>query len=74
MSFSLITDAPFFNEIPVQLQNGLVRRRIHIKFAFESTLHSHSIVGFMKFQHAPTAFLGSGRHLAFLHSGGGREN
>ena len=41
---SLITDASSFNEIPVPLQNGLVSRRIHIKFQFESTLHSHNIV------------------------------
>jgi len=42
MSLSLITDAPSFNEIPVPLQNGLVSRRIHVKFEFESTLHSHN--------------------------------
>jgi len=57
MSLSLITDASSFNEIPVPLQNGLVSRRIHIKFAFESTLHSHNTVCFMKFQHAPAALL-----------------
>jgi len=65
MSLSPITDASSFNEIPVPLQNGLVSRRIHIKFAFESTLHSHNIVCFMKFQHAPAALLWSERHLAF---------
>jgi len=46
MSLSLITDATSFNEIPVPLQNGLVSRGIHIKFAFESTLHSHNTVCF----------------------------
>jgi hypothetical protein len=40
MSLSLITDASSFNEIPAPLQNGLVCRRIHIKFAFENTLQS----------------------------------
>jgi hypothetical protein len=40
MSLSLITDASSFNEIPVPLQNGLVTKRIHIKFAFESTVQS----------------------------------
>ena len=44
MSLSLITDASSFNEIPVPLQNGLVSRRIHIKFEFESMLHSHNSV------------------------------
>jgi hypothetical protein len=44
MSLSLITDASFLNEIVVPLQNGLVSRRIHIKFAFESRLHSHNTV------------------------------
>jgi hypothetical protein len=39
MALSLITDASFY-EIPVSLQNGLVSRRIHIKYAFESTLQS----------------------------------
>jgi len=43
MSLSLITDASSFNEIPVPLQNGLVSRQIHIKFAFESTLHGHNM-------------------------------
>jgi hypothetical protein len=57
MSLPLITDASSFNEIPVPLQNGLVSRRIHIKFAFESTLHGHNTVCFMKFQHAPAALL-----------------
>jgi hypothetical protein len=28
-----------------------------LKFAFESTLHSHNTVRFMKFQHAPAALL-----------------
>jgi hypothetical protein len=56
MSLSLITDASSFNEIPAPLQNGLVSRRIHIKFAFEGTLHMHNTVCFMKFQDAPTAF------------------
>jgi len=40
MSLSLITDATSFNEIPVPFQNGLVSRRIHFKFEFESTLHT----------------------------------
>jgi hypothetical protein len=44
MSLSLITDAFSFNEIPVPLQNGLVSKRIHIKFALESTLHNHNTV------------------------------
>jgi len=48
MSLSLITDTSSFSEIPVPLQNGLVSRRIHIKFAFESTLHSHNAVCFIK--------------------------
>jgi len=65
MSLSLITDASSFNDIPVPLQNGLVSRKIHIKFAFESMLHSHNTVCFMKFQHAPAALLSSERHLAF---------
>jgi hypothetical protein len=57
MSLFLITDESSFNEIPVPLQNGLVSRRIDIKFAFESTLYSHITVCFMKFQHAPAALL-----------------
>jgi hypothetical protein len=57
MSLSLITDAPSFNKIAVPLQNGIVSRRIHIKFAFESTLHSHDTVCFVKFQQAPAALL-----------------
>jgi hypothetical protein len=57
MSISVITDASSFNEIPVPLQNELVSRRIHIKFVFEITLHSHNTVCFMKFQHAPAALL-----------------
>jgi hypothetical protein len=57
MSLSLITDASSFNEIPAPLKNGLVSRRIHIKFEFESTLHSHNTGCFMKFQHAPAALL-----------------
>ena len=64
-SSSTITDASSFNEIPVPLQNGLASRRIHIKFEFESTLHSHNTVCFMKFQHAPAALLWRERHLAF---------
>jgi hypothetical protein len=55
MSLSLITDASSFNEIPVPLQN--VSGRIHIKFAFESTLHCHNTVCFMKFQHAQATLL-----------------
>jgi len=77
MSLSLITDASSFNEIPVPLQNGLVSRQIHIKFEFESTLHSHNTVCFMKFQHAPAALLLSERHLAFhcpLAAGGKIKN
>jgi len=77
MSLSLIADASSFNEIPVPLQNGLVSRRIHIKFALESTLHSHNTVCFMKFQHVPTALLWSERHLAFhcsLAAGGKIKN
>jgi hypothetical protein len=57
MSLSLITDEPSSNEIPVPFQKGLVSRRIHFKFAFESTLHSHNTVCFMKFQHAPAALM-----------------
>jgi len=38
---------------------------IHIKFEFESTLHSHNTLCFMKFQHAPAPLLWSERHLAF---------
>jgi len=77
MSLSLITDESSFNEIPVPLQNGLVSRRIHIKFAFESTLLSHNTVCFMKFQHAPAALLWSERLLAFhcpLAAGGKIKN
>jgi len=50
---------------------------IHIKFEFESTLHSHKTVCFMKFQHAPAALLWSERHLAFhcsLAAGGKIKN
>jgi len=57
MSLPLITDASSFNEIPVPLQNGLVSGRIYIKFEFESMLHSHNTVRFMKFQHPPAALL-----------------
>jgi hypothetical protein len=57
MSLSLKTDASSFNEIAVPLQNGLFNRRIHIKFEFENTLHGHSSVCFMKFQHAAAALL-----------------
>jgi hypothetical protein len=57
MFLFLITDASSFNEIPVPLQNGPVSRRIHIKFAFENTLHIHNAVCFLKFQHAPAALL-----------------
>ena len=64
-SLSLIRDASYFNEIPVPLQNGLVSRRIHIKFEFKSTLHGHNTLCFMKFQHASAALLWSERHLAF---------
>ena len=77
MSLSLITDASSFNEIPVPLQNGLVSRRIHIKFASESTLHSLNTACFMKFQHAPAALLWSERHLALhcpLAAGGKIKN
>jgi hypothetical protein len=48
MSLSLITDASSFNEIHVPLQNGLVSRRIHIKFVFENTLHRHNTVCFIE--------------------------
>jgi hypothetical protein len=65
MSLSLITDASFLNEIVVPLQNGLVIRRIHTQFAFESTLHSHNTVCFSKFQNAPAALLWGERHLGF---------
>jgi hypothetical protein len=65
MPLSLITDASFLDEIVVPLQNGLVSRRIHIKFAFESTLHSHNPVRFSKFQHAPATLLWRERHLGF---------
>ena len=77
MSLSLITDASFFSEIPLPLQNGLVSRRIHIKVDFESTLHSHNTVCFMKFQHAPAALLWNECHLAFhcpLAAGGKIKN
>jgi hypothetical protein len=75
MSLSLITDTSSFNEIPVKLQNGFVSRRIHIKFAFESTLHTHNTVCFMKLQHAPAALLWNERHLAFhCHLAAGRDN
>jgi len=57
MSLSLITNASSFNEIPVLLQNGLVSRRIHIKFVFESMLHSQNTVCFMKFQLTPAVLL-----------------
>jgi hypothetical protein len=65
MPLSLITDASFLNEIVVPLQNGLVSKRIHIKFASESTPHSHNTVCFSKFQHAPAALLWGERHLGF---------
>jgi hypothetical protein len=65
MSLSLITDAFFLNEIVVSLQNGIVSRRIHIKSAFEITLHSPNTVCFSKFQHAPAALLWGERHLGF---------
>jgi uncharacterized membrane protein YqiK len=64
MSLSLITDASSLNEIAVPLQNGLVSRRMNIKSASESTLHSHNATCFSKFHHAPAALLWSERHLA----------
>jgi len=76
-SSSTITDASSFNEIRVPHQNGLVSRRIHIKFEFESTLHGHNTVCFTKFQHASAALLLSERHLAFhcpLAAGGKNKN
>jgi hypothetical protein len=73
----LIIDASSFNKIPVPLQNGLVSGRIHIKLEFESTLHNHNTVCFMKFQHALAALLLSKLHLAFycpLAAGGKIKN
>jgi hypothetical protein len=57
MSLSLITDASSLNQIPVPLQNELVSSQIHMKFGFESMLHSHNTACFMKFQHTPAELL-----------------
>jgi len=74
MSLSLITDASSFNEIPVPLQYGLVSRRIHIKFAFESTLQSQHCLFYEIPVRTSRVAVNSASSCISLPSGGGREN
>jgi hypothetical protein len=48
---------PFSMKLLCHFKMDLLEGMIHIKFAFESMLHSHNTVCFMKFQHAPAVLL-----------------
>ena len=68
---------PFWMKFLCHFKIDLLVGVIHIKSAFESTLHCYNTVCFMKFQHAPAALLWSERQVAFhcpLAAGGKSKN